>query len=255
MSRDADRPPIDPELLDADLWMAARLRAMTRLHAGLAHDVRSPQNSIALTLALLEQSLGEDGEHREWLGTIRSELGRLGRAVDGILAQSAPAPAEPGRFDLRGVLATLGELLRPQAKQQRVDVEIEPPAEPGWVDGRRHGVEQALLQVAVNALEAMPGGGRLVIRDERRGGEARIVVSDTGPGIPAEHRDEIFRRHFTTKRPAATGEPGEEAGTGLGLYLARAAVEARGGSLELLKSGAGGATFRARLPLASEAGP
>jgi signal transduction histidine kinase len=245
----------DRELLHAietDLRMAAQLRALTRVYRGVAHDLRAPLNAMVLNLELLRRSLDPATPRREdleakqqkWVGVIEQELQRLRRALDVLLAQTAPPAEKAEPFDLRGVLEEIAALLHPQARQQQVALEVSVPEEMVTVVAHRDQVKQSALNVAINALEAMPDGGRLALSLERDGNRARLRIADSGPGIPPELRDRIFDMHFTTK----------ESGTGIGLYVARSMFEAQGGTLGVGSSGAEGTTFELELPLPGQEG-
>ena len=240
----------DHELLHAvetDLRMAAQLRALTRVYRGVAHDLRAPLNAMVLNLELLRRSLDPTTPRREdleskqqrWVTVIEQELQRLRRALDVLLAQTAPPSEKAEPFDLRGVLEEIEALLYPQARQQRVTLEVKVPDDMVTVVGHRDQVKQSALNVAINALEVMNEGGTLAMTLERLDGRARMRISDTGPGIPPELREKIFDMHFTTK----------ESGTGIGLYVARSMFEAQGGTLNAASSGPEGTTFELELPL------
>lgn len=245
----------DRELLHAietDLRMAAQLRALTRVYRGVAHDLRAPLNAMVLNLELLRRSLDpttprrEDLEARQqkWVGVIEQEIQRLRRALDVLLAQTAPPSEKAEPFDLRGVLEEIEALLFPQARQQQVEVHVSVPEDMCTVVGHRDQVKQSALNVAINALEAMPDGGRLSLTLERDGDRAHVRIADSGPGIPPELRDKIFDMHFTTK----------ETGTGIGLYVARSMFEAQGGTLAVSSTSAEGTTFELELPLSGQGG-
>ena len=240
----------DHELLHAvetDLRMAAQLRALTRVYRGVAHDLRAPLNAMVLNLELLRRSLDPTTPRREdleskqqrWVTVIEQELQRLRRALDVLLAQTAPPSEKAEPFDLRGVLEEIEALLYPQARQQYVTVEVAVPDDMVTVVALRDQVKQSALNVAINALEVMPEGGKLAMALERDDRRARMRISDTGPGIPPELREKIFDMHFTTK----------ESGTGIGLYVARSMFEAQGGTLKAASSGPEGTTFELELPL------
>jgi signal transduction histidine kinase len=240
----------DRELLQAveiDLRMAAQLRALTRVYRGVAHDLRAPLNAMVLNLELLRRSLDpttlrrEDLESKQqrWVNVIEQELQRLRRALDVLLAQTAPPLEKAEPFDLRGVLEEIEALLYPQARQQQVTLAVTVPEETVTMVGLRDQVKQSALNIAINALEAMPDGGTLAMALERDGARARMRISDTGPGIPPELRERIFDMHFTTK----------QSGTGIGLYVARSMFEAQGGTLQAASSGPEGTTFELELPL------
>jgi signal transduction histidine kinase len=126
-----------------------------------------------------------------------------------------------------------------------VTVTVEAPDPGPTVEAQRDRILRASLNLAVNGLESAGESGHVGLVVRRDGKSAVITISDTGAGVGPEIAGRIFELHFTTK---ATG-------TGLGLYVARSAFEADGGSVELAESPAVGATFEARLPLAAEDTP
>lgn len=235
------------QAIETDLRMAAQLRALTRVYRGVAHDLRAPLNAMVLNLELLRRSLDPavaarpdlPDRQQRWITIIEQELQRLRRALDVLLAQTAPPSEKPERFDLRGVLEEISSLLYPQARQQRVELASELPEQPVTVEAHRDQIKQAVLNIAINALEVMPDGGTLGLALEPDTSEARIRVSDTGTGIPEGMRDRIFDMHFTTK----------QSGTGIGLYVARSIFEAQGGSVRTASTGPEGTTFQLTLPL------
>lgn len=234
--------------LETDLRLASRFRDVTQLYLGVAHDLKAPLNAMVLHLELLRQSItGKDEaatsreQQAEWLRVLDEEVGRLERSLGALLAQTAPSSPDSERFDLGGVLAELEVLLKPQARQQRVELVTVRAEESAGIVAHRDQVKQALLSIAVNGLEAMATGGTLTLRHEHLDGHAVLQVEDTGPGVPAEARDRIFDMHFSTK----------STGTGIGLYVARSIIEAHHGRLELAETGPGGSTFRVRLPVES----
>jgi signal transduction histidine kinase len=146
----------------------------------------------------------------------------LNRSLSGILTQTVPE-APPESFDLTRALADLVDLLVPQARRQAVEVEVRLADGPLPVRGYPDRLRQAFLNVAVNALEAMPRGGRLTVEARRDGGQARVALRDTGPGIPPEALPRLCDPDFSTK----------DGGSGIGLHVARAVVELHGGELRV----------------------
>jgi signal transduction histidine kinase len=202
---------------------------------------------MVLNLELLKRSLDPEAPPRpeipekqqRWIVVIEQEIQRLRRALDVLLAQTAPAAEKAERFDLRDVIDEIQALLYPQARQQQVELLVDVPEGSVPVTAHRDQVKQALLNIAINALEVMPEGGKLGLALETDTTIARLRVSDTGPGIPSDLADRIFDMHFTTK----------QSGTGIGLYVARSMFEAQGGTVQTLSTGPAGTTFQLTLPL------
>lgn len=236
-----DRKLIDA--LESDLRFASRLRVLNRLYLGVAHDLKGPLNAIMLTLeglrADIEEGSGEAPEHVERLEVIREELARHHRSLETVLAQTAPERLDRQTFDLRTVVDHVARLIRPQLRQQKVELDVE-GAEPAFVHTIQDRVREALLALTVNAMEAMPFGGRLTIATSARPQMCSIDVRDTGEGIPDEIRERIFDLRFTTK----------DSGTGIGLSTARSVVESEHGSIDIIETGEEGSTFRISLPSA-----
>lgn len=230
----------------AESLETARLRAMARLSLGIAHDLRAPINAVVLNLANLKHALAEFDQaafrpdrHVETIEMLEDELRRLQRAVETLLSQTVPFSADPSEFSVVDVVQELEFLLRAQARQLHLDLEIATDRALPQVRAPRDWIKQAILNLVVNAFEATPRGGQVAI--ETRGGDGdrvEITVSDTGSGIPSSVVPRIFTMHVS----------GQRHGSGIGLATARAAVEAARGSLNLVRTGPDGTEFVIRLP-------
>jgi len=232
--------------LRTDLILASQLKGLALLYRAIAHELRAPLHSMALNLELLRVSIDdastledeEKSEQIEYLTVLQEELKRLNRSLQTVVIETAPAPAVAEQFDARDLVTDVERLVRPQARLQRVELTLSLPAEPVDLSAQRDRLKQALLNVAINALEVMPGGGRLGLRLEAGTGRVELIVTDDGPGMPATVRRRVFELHFTTKA----------AGTGIGLYVARSIVEAHGGEIVAESAVGQGSTFRLRIP-------
>jgi signal transduction histidine kinase len=239
----------DPRALEAievDARLERQLDGLGRVYRTLAHELRAPLGAMMMNLDLLHESLSEEGEAsapaRRHVGVLREELHRLNRSLSGVLAQTVPgSPAET--FDLTGSLADLVALLGPQARRQAVELEARLPDEALLVRGYPDRLRQAFLNVAVNALEAMPRGGRLTLEARRDGTRARVALRDNGPGIPPESLPRVYDPDFSTK----------DGGSGIGLNVARALVELHGGEIQVQSAIGRGTDVRVVVPLAAKA--
>lgn len=234
------------EALETDLRASAQLRSLARFLVAMMHDLKAPLNAMNLNLELLRASfderVAETGQRqRRYVGILAEELARLDRALGLLLSSAVPGSAAEQTFDLRELAGELEMLLAPLAKRQMVELSCEVPAEPVRVRGQRDRLKQALLNIALNGLEAMADGGGLRLGLESGDGRARLVVADTGPGIPPEVLPKIWEMHFTTK----------DSGTGVGLYVARSTVESFGGEIAVETAPGAGARFLVSLPLAA----
>lgn len=229
--------------LETDLRLAAQRRALMSLYRGLVHDLKAPLNALGLHLELLRRSIARAGApdpdaQRERLEVVAGEIERLRRGLELLLDQSAPPQTVPAAVDLGVVLAHLELLLAPQARQQDVRLSVATEGRGLEVEAGADQVEQAILNLAVNALEAMPDGGELRLFARRHREVIIVTVEDSGAGLPLEVQQRLFGLHVTTK---ATG-------TGIGLYTSNAIAAALGGSLRLERTGSSGTTFNLELP-------
>jgi two-component system, NtrC family, sensor histidine kinase HydH len=240
----------DPRALDAletDVRLASQLDGLARTFRTAAHEIRSPLAALMINLDLLRDSLDDgeaagDGAHRQrdaYVSVLSQELTRLNRSLSELLTQSLPAPDSQERLDLRALVEELGMLLAPQARRLAVELSIRLPPNDVVLVGYRDRLKQAFLNVAVNALEAMPQGGRMWIEMQECPDRVRVAVGDTGPGIPAELLARIYESDFTTKG----------GGSGIGLYVARTVVELHGGGIEAQSAPGEGTTVAIDLPL------
>lgn len=237
----------DAELEARVFRLASHMRALSGLFHGLVHDLKSPINSLVVNLELLKASISESpdvGRQKRYVRILDEELVRLNRSVERLLPAAGPPQEQRGRFDLRELVEQTSELLSTTARHQSVKYRLQLPDEGRAVsvEGYRDHVKQALLALAVNALEAMPGGGRLEVRLDAGAGEAVLTVSDTGEGIPEEVAERIYEPYVSTK---------DGHHEGIGLYVARSVVESTNGSIHHEALPDGGSRFTLTLPLAS----
>jgi signal transduction histidine kinase len=238
------------DILETDLLLASRMRSLVHVYRVLAHDLKAPLNAMQLTLELLADSVGHDagsdgrGRRQRHVEVLREELARLNRILQTMLDQKEPMDAVPQIFDLREVIREVVVLLAPQARGQRVEMRTQVPEATVPLRGYRDRLKQALLNIAINGLEAMPGGGRLAIDLTAQATGVCVRIADTGSGIPEELLDEIDQIYFTTKKT----------GSGIGLYVARLVVESHGGAILVRSDLGAGACFTVNLPLGTGMG-
>jgi two-component system, OmpR family, sensor kinase len=230
--------------------LASTLHAQRRFITDASHELRTPLTSLeGLSEMLL---MGADrGDGRTIQRTARSmhgELGRMARLVADLLTLSRLDSAAPLQFtslDAGKLLNNIGEQMTPMAEQREVSVRVENRG-PVMVKAEPDRLKQVILNLVDNALRYTPRGGevRLTAGYDTEGGMARIEVQDTGPGIPAEDLPRIFDR-FYRGDPSRTRASGN---TGLGLAIARAIVQAHGGTIEAQSPPGSGARFTILLP-------
>jgi signal transduction histidine kinase len=236
------------EALENELRLAIQMRGFARFYMAMAHDLKAPLNAMVMNLELLRRVLpqGDDfapeakEKSRRYIEVLASEIARLDRQLRMVLQQAVTVRApKVERFDLRELIDDLSTLLGPQARHQHVTLDAHLPDADVAFSGQRDRLKQALLNIAINALEAMPKGGQMTMSLEQHNGEACIRFIDSGPGIPPELLKNIYQMHFTTK----------DGGTGIGLYVARSVVESHGGQIDVETDPGKGTRFEVRLPL------
>ncbi len=217
-----------------------RQQALVEMSALLAHEIRNPLGSLELFAGLLAES-GLEDEKRRWIEHVQAGLRSLSSTVNNVLDLHNEPPPERATMDAGELLGWAYDFLLPLAHQARVELQIINGLCGVPVAADRHLLEQVLLNLALNALHFMPGGGWLAMQG-RDGGAAgiEIEVRDTGAGISEEDLRRVFEAGFTT-RPGSTG---------LGLAVCRRILEQHGGSIEAESKAGHGATFRVRLPAA-----
>jgi signal transduction histidine kinase len=222
-----------------ELLRAEQLAAVGRLAAGVAHEVRNPLTGIKLLVEAALRPKNPTPLNDEDLRVIHGEIDRLEQTVQGFLDFARlPAPKRQP-CDLRDVVARARDLTRARAEQQHVEVAVRVPSGPvpALVDPGQ--LTTVLVNLFLNAVDAMPHGGELGVElAAAPGGGAQLTVTDTGPGIPPAVADRLFTPFVTTK----------PTGTGLGLSISRRIVEEHGGAVTAGNRPGGGARFLVTLP-------
>jgi len=233
--------------VEAHLLEAGRFAVLAHLAGSLAHEIRNPLHSIGLNAGVVQQYAGQAVTAEtvkattESLRTIQEETRRLTDLLNNYLGLLRSAP-EPVPVDVREVCRRVIQLLSYAAMKSRVEIKLEGDTDLPSVFGVPDRLQQAVLNLALNAIQAMPHGGRVELQTSAADGLVRVSVSDTGPGLPAGLAEKLFDTRVTTK-------PG---GSGLGLPLVRMIAEAHGGSVWYRSDAGKGATFTLVLPTSPE---
>jgi signal transduction histidine kinase len=234
----------DPEAqrkIGHELQTADRLAAISRISGGVAHEVKNPLNAILLHVEVARAKLSRgDTDIGQQMEIISREILRLDRVVKTFLDFTRPVELNLGNVAFTDLLREIVDLARPQAASRQIRVVVDERADGAEVRVDRDLLKQAMLNVVVNAIEAMPEGGELRFESSATEDGAEIRVSDTGPGIPPELRDKIFRLYFTTKKE----------GSGIGLAMTFRIVQLHDGTIDFTSEPGKGTTFSIRLPLA-----
>jgi len=208
------------------LGRAERLAALGALAARLAHELGTPLHSVAGHLDLMLADDGLSTALRERALVIAGEVDRLGALIRNHLKRLRSPQPEIEATDLSSLVGRIIDLMRPLLEVRSVSVELDLPPdadEPFFCDPRQ--IEQVVLNLVQNALDAMPQGGSLILRTMVTGSGRAISVADSGCGVAPEHLDRVFEPFFTTK--------GAGHGTGLGLPLCREIAHNHGGDIVL----------------------
>jgi len=222
------------------------LAELSELTGGLAHEIRNPLSTLRVNLRLLAEDLekleGDSDTVRRSLlriSAMEKEVNRLGEILDDFVRFVGRHELDLQELDVNEAINQVIEFYEPQASSNKVrimkhlhcgrlvcklDVDL---------------FKQALLNLFINAQQAMPEGGDLMVRTQRVGCSVRIDVSDTGVGLPAEYRDKVFQAYFSTKK----------GGMGLGLAMTRRIIGEHGGRIAVDSAPGKGSNFSITLPL------
>jgi two-component system NtrC family sensor kinase len=221
------------------LFQAEKMAALGQLAGGVAHEINNPLGGILAFAQIMSQDQ-RTPEDLESLRLISDAALRAKRIVESLLRFSRrPRDDERGEVDLSRVVEDALFLLQPQMRGG--SVEVVRRLEPAKVLGNANQLQQIVVNLVVNAIQAMDGEGRIAVVTGAGGqGRAQLSVADSGPGVPPEIAGRIFEPFFTTKE--------EGTGTGLGLSICYRIAEEHGGSIRLEKAAEGGACFIVSLP-------
>ena len=235
----------------AELQRAAQLSFVGELAAGLAHEIKNPLAGIQGGVDILIRRRDKNDPEREALEGMRHEVERIDSTVRALLDRARPRLVSVREVSLtkivgRAVNLARAQLSKPAEKGQPVSIEFEPSTDPIMISIDAAQIEDAVLNLIINAIEAVDSDGKVTIRvarsqnnDVEEFDEAIVEVSDNGPGISEEDLPRIFNPFFTTR-------PG---GTGLGLPAVRRIARVHGGRVEVTSTLAKGSTFTIYLPI------
>jgi two-component system NtrC family sensor kinase len=203
---------------------SAKLASIGQLAAGIGHELSNPLGNIYSLTKLLQRHLPDDEVLRRDVANIREEAERASHIIKGLLNFARQGPTQFSRFDLGVWLDDTLELVRRMAERKGIELALTATAS-AEVEADRGLLQQALVDLLVNAIQATPAGGCVQLAGGLQQDRLELSVRDQGPGIPAPAMSRVFDPFFTTKP--------EGEGTGLGLSIAMGIVERHGGTLEL----------------------
>ena len=240
------------------IWQSARkLSARTKGHdqlvelgqlaGGLAHEIKNPLSTVNMNLKLLAEDIARQNDPEAQrslrrLASVQAETARLKDILDDFLRYAGRMELTPEVIDLRRIVGELTDFFAPQADAARVVLRTSMPEQAVRVYVDINLLKQALLNLMINALQAMPGGGELLIKLSSQRGAGLLEVIDTGTGIAADELPRIFQVYYSTK----------SRGMGLGLPTTRRIIREHGGTIQVDSEPGKGTRFLIMLPLALE---
>jgi signal transduction histidine kinase len=221
------------------LRQSEKLAALGKLSAGLAHELRNPLNTISMLIYAMNQEMPANGPLAADLRIVQGELQHMSLLIEQFLEFARPRAPHFQRERVEEIMEETLLLIGPEARARGVMVckDWGKDLPTVWVDGTQ--IKQVYLNLLLNALQAMPQGGKLTVRLQVSGGSLLTAITDEGEGIPPEVRANLFEPFFTTKR----------GGTGLGLSISQRIIEGHNGRLRLFSQPGRGTSVVVRLPL------
>lgn len=231
----------EAKALEVERRRLDRLAALGEMSAVVAHEIRNPVAGIAAGVEYLSKSIPEESPHKDDVAMIMGEIDRVNRILEDILSVARPFQLKLSTEAVQDILEHVLHRYQVTIEDRRIHVIRRFASSLPKVRADRERMEQALTNLVLNAVEAMPTGGTLIIGLAAGDRWLTITISDTGPGVPPDIQRRMFEPFFTTKTR----------GTGLGLAVARRVVEEHGGTIDVASESAKGTTFTIRLPLSA----
>lgn len=229
--------------------------SLVRLAAGLAHEIKNPLSTMAINLTLMEEELAggrkspgapepspRDKRLEKRIAQLQREVHRLEAIVDDFLRFARGGSINRAPADLMALVRDALDFVEPEDREQHIRHHVELPLALPLVMLDTGAFRQALLNLFVNARQAMPEGGELIVRLKRVGNYAELSITDTGVGMSAEELERCFEVYFSTKKH----------GTGLGLSTTRRIIEQHEGTITVVSEKGRGTSFSIVLPLIVE---
>ena len=231
------------EIKNRELARKNRLADLGQMASHVAHEVRNNLVPVTLYLSMLRRRLTSDAEGLDMLEKVNAGFLAMDVMVNDLLHFTSDRDPQAARFPLRKLVADIEASLAPQLAAQKIRFEVKIPAQQ-TLRADREMVRRAVLNLVLNALDAMSDGGTLTVGTNATDGGLELHVADSGPGLPADVLPRVFEPFFTTK----------QTGTGLGLAIVSRIAEAHGGMANAANAPRGGAVFTLFLPSPSGRG-
>jgi len=222
----------------AQMRKVDRLSALGELSAAMAHEIRNPLGSIKGGIEILEEGFDKKSRKYEFVDIIKKEIARLDRIISEFLTYARPRPPHKSMNSINEIIDSVVALLGREADRQgvRVNLGLSDDIPEVMMDGEQ--VKQALLNVMLNAVQAMGNDGTVTVNTCMKDKLVQVSVRDTGKGINESDAERLFDPFFTTK----------EKGTGLGLSISYQIIKAHGGDIEVVRPEGGGSEFIMSIP-------
>lgn len=217
----------------------------------LAHEIKNPMNSIIINMEVLRNTIIEltkaspsplSDKAQRYLDTIEGEIRRLDKVIKGFLDFATPPQQIKIKFKLNPVIQTIAEFVKHELEQHRIELSLQLQSDLPAIMGSPDHIKQALLNLVLNAMQALPGGGKISILSEIEGSNIAVTVADSGQGISTDLHEKIFTPYYTTKAK----------GSGLGLTIVRRVIKEHLGDIKLESSPERGTRFKLLFPMIAE---
>jgi signal transduction histidine kinase/putative methionine-R-sulfoxide reductase with GAF domain len=240
MEEKIQKTTADLRKTEAQLIRSEKLAALGQLAAGFAHEIRNPLTSINILIHSMREKPPSGDSYKEDFKVIEEEIHRINEIVDQFLRFAKPAPPLLEKTEVSSIFEETLQLLRPQIEKQLIVVEKEFQPLPIILIDREQ-MKQAILNLLLNAIQAMPGGGHLTLKGQNSedGQWIHLSIQDSGVGIPGEDMNKLFDPFFSTK----------EGGIGLGLSIAHRIIDQHRGKIEVESVPGKGTLFTVWLPI------
>lgn len=218
-----------------------KLAEVGRMSAALAHEINNPLGVIAYAVELMQRAEDDADFNREMLERIANETERMKTLTGSLLSFSRAKETRWQKIELNAVIRDVLKLVKYELEKNSISTELD-LGELGEMEADPNKLKQVLINLVLNAVHVMPGGGSIrILTRKAETNSVELVIEDNGPGVPESIRESIFEPFFSTKK--------EEVGTGLGLYICRNILEEHGGRIELDDTTESGTRFRLSLPV------
>lgn len=234
----------EKEKLEEELRRSERLAALGRLVTGVAHELRNPIGVVKATVQVMETEFKSLPDMNEFTTVIKEQIDRQNRVIQELLDFGRPSKSVVQPVNVNSLLEKVLTFTSPMLRQHKIDFKIQTDRELPMVNADGERIKQVYVNLILNAVQAMPEGGKFNISTYSKNGHVCTEFQDSGEGIAPEHLSSIFDPFYTTK----------ETGIGLGLSISHQIVKSHGGNIQVTSEIGKGTTFTVYLPIIGERG-